>query len=257
MERQLLRNTREFQEYLVQSERAHAEQVVVPVHNRDTNKGYKVKTRKTARDAEKARSLVLKSAEETGGASASPYDRQQSMEEMTEGDTTKWRFLWHIVGKYAGTPSRHREQDDPDRVFWAKPGVLLKDGAGALVRSYIKENCKYSLWLDVMKKINGMYIPVKRKKVKADMEKHGEVSVVKLPMPKGPTVCHQDLYEEYITYKAETNAAFCNNGYYLSGVRCAGCGEKFVADRYQSAGYKPAKNFPVHCCVHIDGQKGG
>jgi hypothetical protein len=51
-----------------------------------------------------------------------------------------------------------------------------------------------------------------------------------MTLPDPPAECRRNVYEEDIAFKAEPNASFCNEGYYLFGLKCAGFAVSFVAD---------------------------
>jgi hypothetical protein len=74
-----------------------------------------------------------------------------------------------------------------------------------------------------------------------------------LKVPDLPAVCCHNMYEEDVTYTAEQNAYFCKEGYYLFGLKCAGCAVGFVANG-KLGGYRPTNTTPVYCCVLLDGK---
>jgi hypothetical protein len=130
-------------------------------------------------------------------------------------------------------------------VSWYKVAPLLKDGLEAEVKLYILQHCNKGPWLNIIKKIDGN--SGKKKQNKAE-EEINEVVDGTVKWPDLPAVCRHNMYKEDITYTAEQNALFCKEGYYLFGLKCAGCAVGFVANG-KLVGYKPTNSTPVYCCV--------
>jgi hypothetical protein len=262
LQRQLLRNTRALQNSVVQKEEARAE-VAMSAKNKATIKSYKGKTTKKGRATRKATADFQETAN-TANMALVQYQNKEVVptaahHQEDEREQDMWKVLDHRLGNN-GTPELQVDTcdtSDEDRVSWYKVSPLLKDGLEAKVKSYILQHCNTGPWLKIITKIDGSCKNKKGKKKAVAEEirnERPEEKALKVP-DQLPATCHHDMYEEDIYYTAEHNPYFCKEGYYLFGLKCAGCAVNFIADG-KLGGYKPTSSTPVYCCVLLDGKNG-
>ena len=197
--------------------------------DKNTLTAYKKKKAKIASSTKPVKDIPCKEPEEGD-------------EEENRSDTSKWSIANHsLEDGVAWFEVDSHDTKAKERLFWGIATNMVKDGLGDLVAAYIAENCNHSPWQEIVGKI---------KKVGKNPE------VGKKKEPKKLEICHHERFEPDITYKAESNAGFCNVGRYLHGVVCGGknCGVQFVATRNSKLGVRPDQKNPVYCCVFMEGQ---
>jgi hypothetical protein len=240
-------------------------EMALSAKNKATIKGYKGKRKKKERATEKATASFQETANAAELAMLNYQNKERGqnkeheaeaahLEEEEEREQDKWKVLDHRLGNKRSPELQVDTCDDSDaeRVGWYKVAPLLKDGLEAEVRSYILQHCNEGPWLKIINKMDGN----SGKKKESNTEKEINKVVGTVKEPDLPAVCRHNMYEEDITYTAEENALFCNEGYYLFGLKCAGCAVGFVANGKQN-GYKPTNSTPVYCCVLLEGRNAG
>jgi len=180
---------------------------------------------------------------------------------------------WKIVGKFLDprgpmfeVDMTGVEKEVEDDGQYATREDLVKDGAGALVDDYIRENCNYSPWSDLLtvtKEGAG-----KRKKPKRQEKRKVAESVEGHPekLDKGGNTmsreCGHDVFQLLVTYVPEENPGYCKSGYYLHNKKCASCSRGFVADEKtldqtgDAMSFKASSDTPIYCCVNVRGGGG-
>jgi hypothetical protein len=130
--------------------------------------------------------------------------------------------------------------------MWGTYEALKADGVGGL-DDYIRTVCAHV----------AMYTDLLQPKNKTGPKE-------RTPPKKGIAAnrppCNHGVYQDQITYGGEQNAAYCGEGYYLHGLKCAGnqCGAAFLAraagKQEGDTGVVPTGTAPIYYCINIEGR---
>ena len=232
------------------------------------------KQRKEDEEHEKRRSDENRKLIEKGKKKAKPRKENQTKAvNKRNGDEILDVAEWNILGRYLDRRGPMFEVDMTgvekevgDDGQYATREDLVKDGAGALVDDYIRENCNFSPWNDQLTGTKGgggdTTTPKKKakRKVTESMWEQGE----KLEKASNTmsSECRHDVFQLLVTYVPEENPGYCKSGYYLHNKKCASCSRAFVADEKtldqtgDAMCFKASSDTPIYCCVNVRGGGG-
>jgi hypothetical protein len=203
-------------------------------------------------------------------------EKKKKAEEKREEAEILDASEWKIVGRYMDRAGPMFEVDmtgipkDPgDDGQYATRKDLFKDKAVGIVDEYIRNNCNYTPWKELLSETyeeekeggQGPKKKIKRMR-KAEVAETANDGKQLITNESKEAKCNHDIYELSVTYVPEENAAYCKQGCYLFGTRCASCTKEFVADKKgerekeKGCSFRASGDTPIYCCINIRG-KGG
>ena len=224
--------------------------------NKKKKKIVPVKSKSKVKSKEKNEEVIMVEGEGFAMMSEDDNSIEEDDDDNDIWDPDDWKVLEHFVNRRDSRPM-FKVNIGLKKPTFCEAKDLIKDGAGASMKEYIKKNCNFPPWSHQLDVIIGQ-------KEKRKASNKDENSIQKEVWGWGKDVskkitCDHELYEVDITYKPEQLASYCNEGFYLAGLKCGQCTRCFVPNRKaekelgEHKCVKPTSDCPVYCCVNMMG----